>query len=203
MTGQPLFLASGLLKMLQLVKGQRNFTQKAALAFLRPGDRIRRRVTNLLALADGRVSAGPLGRNAYLVAVFLVAVLGLQVGARIAADDSAYAIVLGRPESTRDSLWRPAMVKPLPQLPHVKKGNLPPKLRLSKLNRLLRSTELRANLTLKQKDVARYFKRLYNMAPLLGVQPAALQWNGRAQTWGQATPLLQQPSFSVYRLDAS
>ena len=40
------------------------------------------------------------------------------------------------------------------------------------------------------------------MAPLLGVPPATLQWNGRAG-WGQATPLLEQQSFSVYRLETS
>jgi Zn-dependent protease with chaperone function len=203
MTGEPLFLASGLLKILRLMKGQRSFSQKAALAFLRPGARIKQRVTHLLALADGRVVAGPVGRNVYLMAALLVAVLGLQVGARIAADDSAYAIVLGEADSTSDKVWHPgAETKPLRQLyPRVEKGTVPRRLRPSKLDRLLRSTELRADLTLKQKDVGRYFKRIFNMAPLLGLPPASLQWDGRAG-WGQATPLLQQTSFSVYRLDA-
>ncbi len=203
MTGDPLCLASGLVKIYRLVKGQRNFTQKAALALVRPEGRIKQRVTHLLALADGRVSAGPVGRGAYLCAALVVAILGLQAGAHIASRDSAYAIVLGRPDTAGDSVWHPSTeIKPLPELPHVKKGELPRSLRPSKLDRLLRSTELRADLTLKQKDVERYFRRLYKMSPLLGVQPATLQWNGRAG-FGEATPLLQQPSFSVYRLDAS
>lgn len=202
MTGDPLCLASGLLKILELVKGQRNFTQKTALAFLRPGGRIKQRVTHLLALADGRVSAAPVGRNLYLMAALLVAVLGLQVGARIAAEDSAYAIVLGHPKSTSENVWHPRTeIRPLPQLRNAT-ARAPRHLRLGKTNQLLRSTELRANLTLKQKDVDRYFDRIYKMAPLLGVPPATLQWNGRAG-WGQATPLLEQQSFSVYRLETS
>lgn len=201
MTGEALSLASGLVKIYQLMKGQRNFTQKAALAFLRPGGRIKQRITHLLALADGRVSAGPVGRNVYLVAAFLVAILGLQVGARIAAEESAYAIVLGGPDWTSDSVWHPAKeAEPLPQLSRVRE--VPPRLRVGRLDRVLRSTELRANLTLKQRDVDRYFKRLYRMGRLLGVPPATLQWNGRAG-FGQATPLLERPSFSVYRLDQS
>lgn len=201
MTGEALALASGLVKIFHLMKGQRNFTQKAALAFVRPGGGIKRRVTHLLALADGRVSAGPVGRNVYLIAAFLVAVLGLQVGARIAAEDSAYAIVLGRPDWTADSVWHPAKeIRPLPELGRVKQ--VPPRLRISKLDRVLRSVELRANLTLKQKDVERYFRRVYKMARLLGVPPSTLQWNGSAG-FGHATPLLEQQNFSVYRLDQS
>jgi Zn-dependent protease with chaperone function len=201
MTGQALSLASGLVKICQLMKGQRNFTQKAALAFLRPGGRIKQRVTHLLALADGRLIAGPVGRHVYLVAALLVAALGLQVGARIAAEDSAYAIVLGGPEWKADSVWRPATeTKPLPQLDRVMK--LPPRLRPSKLDRVLRSVELRANLTLKEKHVERYFKRLYKMARLVGVPPATLQWKGQ-RGFGHATPLLRGSSFSLYRLDQS
>ena len=79
LTGRPLAVASGLLKMCDLVGRRPRLRHRVAVGFLRPGGRITRRVSHLIALADGTTVAGPDGRIPYLVAGLLVAVLGLQV----------------------------------------------------------------------------------------------------------------------------
>jgi Zn-dependent protease with chaperone function len=94
-TGKPLAVASSLLKVCELVRGSK-LRHRAAVAFLRPGARISRRVSNLLAVADGGLTVVKQGQMHYMFAAVLVAVMGLQVGARIAAQDSrAFAIMWG------------------------------------------------------------------------------------------------------------
>ena len=95
LTGNPLSVASGLLKMYELMKQGPRRARGTALAFLRPGGRIARRVSHLIDVADGRVGLRHPGRVQYAAAVLLVAALGLQVGATIAEDRSALAIVWG------------------------------------------------------------------------------------------------------------
>jgi Zn-dependent protease with chaperone function len=108
LTGRPLAVASGLLKMCDLMGRHPRFGSRLAVGFLRPGGRIARRVSHLLALADGNVVAAPDGRLPYLMAGLLVAVLGLQVGARIAQEDaSAFAIVWGAPQTSANELFQP------------------------------------------------------------------------------------------------
>jgi Zn-dependent protease with chaperone function len=97
-TGKPLSVASGLLKMYELVKHRRPFTGRVALAFLRPGGTIARRVAHLLDLEDGGATVGHAGRLPYAFAALLVALVGLQAGARIASDRAALAIVWGTPD---------------------------------------------------------------------------------------------------------
>ncbi|MEA2505713.1 MAG: heat shock protein HtpX [Actinomycetota bacterium] len=107
LTGHPLAVASGLLKMCDLMGGHPRFRHRAAVGFLRPGGRIARRVSHLIALADGRTVVGSDGRVPYLMAGLLVAVLGLQVGAQIAKENaSAFAIVWGAPRATATQLFR-------------------------------------------------------------------------------------------------
>lgn len=96
LTGDPLAVASGLVKMCEVIKAS-GYRSGAALAFLRPKTRITRRVTALLALADGnRAVAGPSPASLYAGAAVLAILLGLQVGAHITEGESgAFAIVIG------------------------------------------------------------------------------------------------------------
>lgn len=106
LTGDPLAVASGLVRLCELKKGRRRGLN-VAVAF--NGGRVPARVGNLLALADGGVVLRAGGAAPYLLAVLLVAVLGLQVGAQIASQDAgAYAIVLGSAaEPSVDQYWAP------------------------------------------------------------------------------------------------
>ena len=108
LTGRPLAVASGLLKMCDLMGRHTRFGNRLAVGFLRPGGRIATRISHLIALADGNSVAATDGRLPYLMAGLLVAVLGLQVGARITHEDaSAFAIVWGAPQASVSELFQP------------------------------------------------------------------------------------------------
>ena len=103
LTGQPLAVASSLVKVCEIVRGSK-LRHRALVAFLRPDSRINRRVTTLLALADGGAVAAPPRYLPYVLATVLVAVIGLQAGARIADEDaSALAIMWGEPSTSDDN----------------------------------------------------------------------------------------------------
>jgi Zn-dependent protease with chaperone function len=106
LTGNPLAVASGLVRLCEL-RPRRRARSGYALAF---GEgRVTRRVGHLLALADGRTIVRGGGTFPYLVAGLLVALLGLQAGAHIADQDGgAFAFMLGSaavPE--RGDFWSP------------------------------------------------------------------------------------------------
>ncbi|HEX2050756.1 MAG TPA: M56 family metallopeptidase [Actinomycetota bacterium] len=105
-TGNPLAVASGLVKMCELGRGGGRRRGHAALAFLRPGARVSRRVSHLLLIADGRAVVTPAAWLPYALAACLVASLGLGVGARIARDDgAALAFVWGETTSHDAPVW--------------------------------------------------------------------------------------------------
>jgi hypothetical protein len=107
LTGNPLAVASGLVRLCELRPRRRVRRTGYALAF--GGGRVPRRVGHLLALADGRTIVKGGGAMPYVLAGMLVAVLGLQAGARLAAQDAgAFAIVLGSAaEPVRSDFWSP------------------------------------------------------------------------------------------------
>lgn len=106
LTGDPLAVASGLVRLCELRKG-RKARLDVALAF--NGGRVPARVSNLLALADGSVVIRAAGAAPYLMAACLVALLGLQVGAQVSSQGSgAYAIMLGSTAPpARGTYWAP------------------------------------------------------------------------------------------------
>ncbi|MDQ4145930.1 MAG: M56 family metallopeptidase [Actinomycetota bacterium] len=102
LTRDPLAVASGLVKMCELMK-QRRFGRRHALAFLRPGARIRGRVSALLDLSDGGAPAlRSYPGTPYAIAVLLAVVLGLQVAARLTSNEGALAIMFGSPASAAE-----------------------------------------------------------------------------------------------------
>lgn len=101
LTGHPLAVASSLLKVCEMVRDSKR-RHRVVVAFMTPGSRINRRVTNLLALADGSSIVGPPRHLPYVVAAALLAVIGLEAGSRIATEDaSALAIMWGTPSSSQ------------------------------------------------------------------------------------------------------
>ncbi len=102
LTNDPLAVASGLVKMCELMR-QRGSRRRAALAFLGPGARVRRRVTALLELSDGGSAAlHSRGATPYVAAALMAALLGLGVGARLTSSEGALAIMFGSPTSAAE-----------------------------------------------------------------------------------------------------
>jgi Zn-dependent protease with chaperone function len=150
LTGRPLAVASGLLKMCDLIGRRPRFRERATVGFLRPGGGIARRVSQLIALADGRTISGSDGRIPYLMAGLLVAVLGLQVGARVAQEDaSAFAIVWGAPESSAAELFEPPPKHAIFKAPAIASNN--PKLS-ARAQRAYR--QLTHDVSLRREDLA-------------------------------------------------
>jgi Zn-dependent protease with chaperone function len=193
-TSNPLSVASGLLKMYELIKKRRPCASRAALAFLRPGGRIARRVSHLLDVADGQVVEGNSGRLPYLMAAVLVAALGLQVGARIAADRAALAIVWGTPEASQGIYSPGTLVK----RPHKgEKGAQIERGAEASLGRLRNFSSIEEqNIDEWVKDMTRWARR-QGVAPL---SPLMLRWEAR-QEW-KAVPLrCAVSSICIYRME--
>ncbi len=102
LTGKPLAVASSLLKMCELMTARR---VPVMLAFVRKRAGLRRRVGNLLLLADGpaRTQTNN-GHLPYIAAACLAAVLGLQAGAQV-AEQADFAIVWGAADTADVPLW--------------------------------------------------------------------------------------------------
>ena len=109
-TGRPLAVASGLLKVCEISRRAPRFRQRMALGFLKPGGRVARRVTSLIKIADSRAALSPasVGRLPYLAAACIVAVLGLQAGARIATiNGGTFGLMWGDSGESETATWRP------------------------------------------------------------------------------------------------
>lgn len=103
LTGKPLAVASSLLKMCELIGRPQLRSIRGAAFFGRRGP-LRKRVANMLALADGRISASESGHLPYIAAVALAVVLGLQAGAQV-AQQSDFAIVWDGHTSASVPVW--------------------------------------------------------------------------------------------------
>ncbi|MGH2399589.1 MAG: M56 family metallopeptidase [bacterium] len=108
LTGDPLAVASSLVRACELRKLLPGRKRRLALSFLGNGGRVKRRVGALLALADGHGYVRTSSHAPYVAAAVLVAALGLHTGARIAAqDEGAFAIVWGSTTQPTEGFWSP------------------------------------------------------------------------------------------------
>jgi len=107
-TGRPLAVASSLLKMCELIHERRSFRLGGALGMWSRRGRLNRRVSTLLAMADGSTVAGPTSYLPFLAAAVLSVVLALQVGVMLTSDQHpALAFVWGAPDSAEAEVWKP------------------------------------------------------------------------------------------------
>ncbi len=204
-TGKPLAVASGLLKLCELMRGGRRHHYREAVAALRPGGRITKRVSNLIAMADGVESFNPAGRLPYMMAVCLVAVLGLQVGERLTQhDSSAFALVLGTP-TTDATVWTPPRRANVPGRPGKSSERVvkPGRLASSDLGLPLRHRELLSGDALKVKDFPKWVAAMTQLGKTKGLSDATLRWLAQKDHQWQATPLWSQSMVpvTVYRMD--
>jgi hypothetical protein len=104
-TRNPLAVASGLLKMCELMRTRRRLMAGVSVAFVRPRGAMTKRVSSLIRVADGKAPVARAGWGPYIGAACVAAVLGLAVGARVARNDgAALAVVLGAPQSSSAEL---------------------------------------------------------------------------------------------------
>lgn len=126
MTKKPLAVASGLLKVCELMQNGRG-RHRFALGFLTERGGMSRRVTTLLDAADGRLSLASGGNLPYVFAAVLVATLGLQVGARVAQETPAVVITWDGPEAAGKT-WSPDEFRALrgepPRIPAPRKKEI-------------------------------------------------------------------------------
>lgn len=196
LTARPLAVASGLLKMYDLMKSQGRSVDQGAMAFLRSGRRISRRVSDLIALADGRTLVAPSGRMPYLMAGLVVATLGLQVGARVATQDmNGFAIVLGDTSAPDAEYWTPGEVRPRAGQHQVAARRSAHKARKHPIPRY---PDLTREFLVKEKNLPQWFEWMAKRAER--IQTASVAWAGRRE-W-QATPVFRGSSggVAIYRL---
>ena len=204
-TGNPLAVASGLLKMFELVRSRKGVRQRTALAFLHRGAGISRRVTGLIAVADGRVSVTDAGRAPFALAGLLVALLGLQVGAQMAEDRTSFAIVWGDTASPDGELWqapkkmrgeRRALAREHAQA--VAQAGQP-----VAIPRPIRYPELSSGIRVHEADVDSWLSVVDKSVTVSGLRSMTLTWETR-HDW-KATPLFEAPAtgvpIGIYRLD--
>ena len=109
LTGDPLAVASGLVKMCELMRCRSRRNPATALGFGPRRGRVARRVHSLLAVADGRSAVTPAGALPYVAAAALAAALALQVGMQMTTGDQgrAVALVWGTPQTAGTQVWTP------------------------------------------------------------------------------------------------
>lgn len=196
LTARPLAVASGLLKMYDLMKSQIRSADQGAMAFLRPGRRISKRVSELIALSDGRTLVARSGRTSYLMAGLLVAALGLHVGASVATQDmNGFAIVLGDTTASDAKYWTPAEMRhrvPQHQVAARRGGHK------GRTARTPRYPELTREFLVKEKNLPEWFEWMAKRAERIST--ASVAWEGRRE-WA-ATPVFRQTSggVAIYRL---
>ncbi len=180
LTQDPLSLASGLLCVRELMKAGPT-SYRTAVAALKPKGRIARRVSNLIALADGGVGT-PVGRLPYLFAALAVALVGLGAGAQIAQQEGAFAIVWGQPDAAEATVWRAA--------PRVDQADKDARAKPIKgYHRRARYLPMDGGiLIVKQRDIPKWLHEMARLASRLGVPASTFQWEKRP-AW-QALPLL-------------
>lgn len=186
-TGDPLAVASGLVKACELRRLTPCRRHGFALALLGSGSRIRRRVRMLLALADGGSYVRSASNAPYIAAAVLVAALGLQAGARVAAQpEGAYLIGWGSTDDSVEGFWAPAQRR-------IRHGEGEGKItRPTKRVKLMDLPQTYKWAPVKKKDVPRWLRDITRFSRRAGLDHELLLWN--------LQPVSAAGPFSVYRL---
>jgi Zn-dependent protease with chaperone function len=212
LTGNPLAIASSIVKFCELVQNQSALSNRGVLAFARARGRLWLRVKTLLALADDGVSL-PSAPAPFVVAAALVAALGLQTGARIADQQHAvFAIVWGAPSTEATGVWRSN--RDLPKFSGGRSAQRDEAATndVEKHGRGQRSRGRRASrvpgfakgLAVRERDWPRWVESMAQWARREGLRARVLTAEA-TQSW-LAVPVLPEPSvgsLGLYRIEPS
>lgn len=185
-TGDPLSVASSLVRACELRRLIPVRRRRLALAFMGRGGGVKHRVGALLALADGGASLRTATPAPYLVAAVLVAALGLHTGSRIASQDQgAFAIVWGSTDSPSEGFWSPKERR----IRQATEGR-PNKM---KKTEAFHFPELMGGVPVKRKHIPQWLRAAKKISRRAGLTHEFQQWHFRP------TAMLTGP-FSVYVL---
>lgn len=207
LTGKPLAVASSLLKMCELMKRYSRLRPYPGVAFIRRRRALKRRVAQLLALADGRIVVTSTSRLPYIAAACLAAVLGLQVGAQVARQ-ADFAIVWDAPDTHRVPIW--SKEDPEGQRQKVPEAKGPVVPRAAEKGRPVSAKTFPAarypvfgdGYALREEDFPRWVKAMTVWAKRNGFSPRTLAAEVN-QSW-RAVPVFSAPRigpFGFYRID--
>ena len=186
LTGDPLSVASSLVRACELRRLAPVRRREFALAFMGNGGRVKRRVGALLALADGGGGVRAASHAPYLAAAMLVAALGLHTGARIAAqDEGAFAIVWGSTDHPSEGFWSPSERR----LRQAVEGKAHP----AKKTEAFHFRELMSGMAVKPKHIPQWLRAVKKISRRAGLTHEFRQWQLRP------TGILTGP-ISVYQL---
>jgi Zn-dependent protease with chaperone function len=200
LTRSPLALASGLLVVFELMSGQRNYAQRGALAILRPQVSVSRRVRSLLAMADeGPHMEAQVKGGIFLIAALLVALLGMEAGAKLSADDSTWAVVWGNTSAPADATaWEPAPVVETvskKKQAKAKRGKIAKAKNKNSLRRFLLSSEPPSTLLVSEANRQALSRQIYRFMNRIGIPASEFHLQARpVPLWGHA-------AFGVYKID--
>jgi Zn-dependent protease with chaperone function len=185
-TGKPLAVASGLLKVCEFMRSGTRRRSRLAVAFLKPGGQVARRVHRLIALADGGTPVAVSGVVPFVLAGCLATTLGLYSGAQISAHDgAAVAFVLGAPDT--DGTTRP-LGRTYASLAEEGRGRSRAEIPRRKWIPSYRAETY----PIRPGYLPEWIARMGKVAKKHGLSPATLQWE--AQNW-QASPLFSAPQI--------
>ena len=196
LTGKPLAVASSLLKMCELIGRPPRRSIRAA-AFFGRRTPLKRRVANLLALADGRMSAREPGGLPYLLAAAVAMVVGLQAGAQV-AQQSDFAIVWDGHTSTSVPLWSVGSADRRSTPADNKKKSSGRKATARSMTASAASVSFQDGYALRERDINRWVHAMAKSQNL----PRKLFASEVGRGW-EAIPVFQQSSFGrfgFYRL---
>jgi BlaR1 peptidase M56 len=189
-TGNPLAVASGLLKVAETMLRTTRRQRSTALAFLGTRRLVTARVSQLLAVADGRAQVRPARHLPFLAAACVAATIGLQVAAQIAEREApALAFVWGAPASEPESLWAPKRYRSNHQ-PNVGRHSVAPGNRVGQgdLRRRPRYPQLAGDVSVQPRHLDEWVAAMDEWTHELGVSPVTLRWEAR-RSW-EAVPLV-------------
>lgn len=205
LTGEPLALASGLLKVCALMKGRRGAATRAALALVRPRGRLRERVAKLIAMSDRGSAALPASRLPYVTAAAMVALLGLHAGARVAAPNpAAVTFVWGAPETGDVDIWVPPQAKPDLERKRLQTSGTDKARRTAlDVKDPMGYLKVAGGMSVKEKHVRKWIGTMMKVAKKTGVPASTLQWEVEPG-WGAEPLFSSRPRMGpvgIYRME--
>jgi heat shock protein HtpX len=189
-TGKPLAVASGLLKVAETMLRTARRQRSTALAFSGTRRLVTIRVSQLLAVADGRAQVRPARHLPFLAAACVTAAIGLHVAAQIAQREApALAFVWGTTASEPESLWAPKRYRSNHQ-PKVGRHSVAPGKRVGQgdLKRRPRYPQLAGDVSVQPRHLDEWVAAMDEWTHELGVSPVTLRWEAR-RSW-EAVPLV-------------